>query len=57
MNKRLYHIGIIGTLALALAACSRTESVLPSAAEDYIRFGLPGIAFSQRPFGLSIRRI
>lgn len=44
MNKRLYHIGIIGTLALALAACSRTESVLPSAAEDYIRFGLPGMS-------------
>lgn len=41
MKKRLFHIGIIGVLALA--ACSRTEDVLPAFAEDYIRFGMPGM--------------
>lgn len=42
MKKRLFHIGIIGVLALA--ACSRTEDVLPARVEDYIRFGLPGMS-------------
>ena len=41
MKKRLFHIGIIGVLALA--ACSRTEDALPAFAEDYIRFGMPGM--------------
>ena len=41
MKKRLFHIGIIGVLALA--ACSRTEDVLPAGVEDYIRFGMPGM--------------
>ena len=41
MKKRLFHIGIIGVLALA--ACSRTEDVLPARVEDYIRFGMPGM--------------
>lgn len=33
----------IWTVALLLAACSRTEDVLPAFAEDYIRFGMPGM--------------
>ena len=41
MKKRLFHIGIIGVLALA--ACSCTEDVLPARVEDYIRFGMPGM--------------